>query len=817
MSHFVEVILPLAIPNAFTYLLPQELIEKASVGKRVEVQFGRSKHYSGIIKSIFESEEDVALYKPVLNVLDLHPILTEQQLQFWNWVAQYYCSGIGEVMNTALPPGLKMNSQSILGLHPEFRQKSDTDIQTYPHEAIEIIGALKSQGEISLDMVRKILAKKNITATINYMLDKEIVILKEELTEEYKIKKEIFVQLTFTPSNQEAVKYAFKLTGKSEKQTNVLLAMMQESKKSDWVKRLDIIKATLTDSSVFNLLEKKGLVLQREMETNRLKNLEEDTIFYQPPSAIQSKIIEEIHNLPNEKPVLLHGVTGSGKTRVFIHLIERIIENGGQVLYLVPEITLATQLVERIKKKFGSQLHPYHSRLPSAQKVDIWKAVSQGFPLILGARSSVFLPFTNLQLIIVDEEHDESYKQNFTSPRFNARDAAIVLSRFTGAKIVLGSATPSLESYYNAKNDKYHYFKLDKRIENFNPPQVKILDIKRSERIKRHKFQLAEETMEKIREALQAKKQSLIFINRRGFAPLFECDTCAWTQKCNNCDVTLTYHKFTNQLHCHLCGNKEYLPKRCPSCGNHTFDIQGAGTQRIEDELNIFFPEANVERLDMDNARSPKNLLSILKRVENKEIDILVGTKMISKGLDFDNLSFAVVVNADSLFSFPDFRSHESALQQLIQISGRVGRKTQESHFYIQTSKPDFELFQLLDWNNQKVFYTEELKKRKELNYPPYFRLIKITLKHKNDQLAQNAADYFADGLKRILKTEVLGPSNPMISRVRNYYLKDILIKLPNNAGLITKTKKALIKSIQNMEGHQDMRGLKFVLDIDPL
>lgn len=813
MSHtFAEIILPLPIPNAFTYYVPEELVSSAKPGKRAEVQFGRSKHYSGIIKSVYLTEENTDGFKPLLHILDEHPIISEEQMNFWYWIAEYYCCTIGEVMNIALPPGLKLSSETIIYLNPD-REIVDSDIIN--NEVDLLIEMLNNKKEITLEFARTVIKKKSITNLINHLIDKEIILVREEIVREYKVKTEWYARLLLDTKDKEAVSNAFELTKKSIKQTNALLLMIQESKDTEWIRRHIIYKQAGSDQSVMNALEKKGLIAQQEFETSRLKQYD-TTDETNQLSPLQSKALEEIEANDRLQPTLLHGITGSGKTRIFIELIEKTIATGGQVLYISPEITLTTYLTERLKGHFGTQLHPYHSHLNSSQRVDIWDAVKSGFPIILGTRSAIFLPFQNLQLIIVDEEHDESHKNVNIAPRFNTRDCAIVLSKITGSKIILGSATPSLESYHNAITGKYQHVKLEERYFNNIDPELIFINIKESEKITRQQFQISEIATDCLTKNLKNKEQSLVYINRRGYAPLFECNACAWVPQCINCDVSLTYHRFTNKLHCHYCGTKQQLPKECPKCRTHNFNTLGAGTQKIEDEISIFLPESRIERVDVDNARSQNNLIQIFEKIDNNEIDIVVGTKMVTKGIDFQNISLALIVNADLLFQFPNFRSTENGLQQLLQIKGRIGRKQGKSQLLIQTTNPKNPLFKYLYENTLEKFYQEELESRAAFFYPPYSRLIHIIVKHKNYEFAEKAAVMVVNYLKQNKNIQVVGPATPMVSRIRNYYHRDVLIKLPHDNNEIKRTKKSILYITKQVEIQQEIRGVKFVIDIDP-
>ncbi len=817
MPRLVQVVLPLSLPGTFSYLIPDEFYSNVQIGVRVEVQFGKTKHYAGLVESIQEDSLDASeiYYKPILQVLDDHPIVSNQQLYFWKWMAAYYCCYLGEVMAMALPPGLKISSDTSLYLNDELAEASD---QEWPEEVRESVQLLRAKGEVKIDELKKHLGKSNLGALVNFLIKNNIALVKENLVQRYKAKKEGFVKLTFHLDDQQKVTEALEITKKSNRQTAALLYLVQMTREREWITRSSIYKRCKVDKSVLDSLEKKNLIQQEEWETSRLNVYKEGQNSCPPLTENQAVAIQEIEDIEFKTPILLVGVPGSGKTSVYIDLIKKTIEKGGQVLYLAPEISVGTQLVQRLKQIFGASLHPYHSRLNSAQRVEVWQAVVEGFPIVLGSRSSLFLPFQNLRLIIVDEEHDESYKQFFSNPKYHARDMALVLGRLTGARVVLGSATPSIESLYNEGLGKYKKIQVEDTLPKGPAVKIECVHSRSSERIVRHKFQLAEESLAQLKLCLDSGNQALLFINRRGFAPLYECTACAWSPKCPDCDVSLTYHRYTHQMHCHYCGHKEGLPKTCSSCGNIQFDVIGAGTQRVEDELQLFLPEARISRLDLDNVRRLTNLEEILQKMENQEIDILVGTKMITKGLNFQKLTLAIVVNADRLFSFPNFRAQEMALQLLSQLKGRIGRTGGGGKLLIQTSTPEFPLFKFLKESSYEEFYNNELRIREDSQYPPFTRLIKITLKHKEIQPLEWAAHYFCGELKKLnFNMEVLGPTEPLIARIRLYYHRDILLKIRDRGKSLNNAKQKVSIMCRKLESKSSKRGLKWSIDVDPV
>jgi primosomal protein N' (replication factor Y) (superfamily II helicase) len=817
MRKFAQVVLPLALPGTFTYWVPDEFCSTLQVGQRVEVQFGRTKHYAGLVESISQDakQESIPHLKPILQILDEHPIVTDQQLYFWKWMASYYACYWGEIMSMALPAGLKMSSDTSLVLNEDFVQEAKGD---WPEEVMESIQFLRAKGEVKTDELRKYLGKKSLGTLLNYLIDHKIVFVKENLVQHYKAKKEVFVKLAFDPAHTQDLSKAFAIAKKSNRQTSVLLYLIQMSKQKDWIGRSVLYKKLKVDLPVLNALEKKNLIQQQVFEVSRLKEFKSLNENYPPLTKEQENALAAIQGEALQKPILLSGVAGSGKTGIYMECIEHVLREGGQVLYLAPEIGLGTQLLQRLKKKFGSSIHPYHSRLHSAQRVEVWQAVLQGYPIVLGSRSALFLPYQNLRLIIVDEEQDESYKQFFSNPKYHARDMALVLGRISGARVILGSATPSMESIYNAETGKYKLIDLQPKASGGAAPIVECVHTRTSERIMRHRFQLTEVSLKQLEQCLEKGEQALLFLNRRGYAPLYECTTCAWSPKCSHCDVSLTYHRYTQQLHCHYCGHKERLPDFCSSCGHQQFDVIGAGTQRVEDELKLFLPHARVSRLDLDQARSQSNLEDILQSMEDLEIDVLVGTKMVVKGLDFQKLSLGIVVNGDRLFSFPNFRAQEFALQLLHQLKGSLSRHKAGGKLLIQTSNPDFPLFQYLKESSYMDFYRKELTIRESNEYPPFSRLIKVTLQHKEIKMLETSAQLCKNQVEKLdYHVVVLGPTEPMVGRIKLYYQKELLLKVKERGKPLSQFKHRLLSICRQLEVHSERKGLKFSIDVDPL
>lgn len=812
---FVQVILPLAVPKPYTYAVPKELLTSIQFGIRVEVQFGKSKLYSGIVIDILQEAPENQKPKPIISVLDEEPIIDERQLKLWNWLSKYYCCTLGEVMNAALPANLKLSSETRLVLSPLF----DDDFTGLSDKEYMITEALSIQNEISIDDVRKILDQKTVYPLIKKLLERKILYLKEDLQKKYKPKKIGCVRLQEPyRSNPAKINQAFQIIGtRSTRQVDALMAYYQISRTQNIIRRQEIYKKANADSSVLKALEKKGIFELYEREVNRVAGYEDEIIEKFELAEQQTNALTHLKDIFKEKNVaLLHGVTGSGKTRVYIELIQEVIERGGQVLYLLPEIALTAQIVTRLQKIFGDKIAIYHSRLNNNERVEMWKSVLKNRPIVLGARSGVFLPFSNLELIIVDEEHDPSFKQVDPNPRYNGRDAATVLGNIHNAKVLLGTATPSLETYFNAKINKYGLVEMPNRFGGIEMPETVIVDAK--DELKKQTLQshFTSVLLEELKQALERGEQAILFQNRRGYAPTYRCLTCGWHSECVHCDVSMTYHKFRNNLKCHYCGYQTNLPNECPACASKQLTLKGFGTEKIEDELKIYLPNAKIARMDFDTVRSKNAHAKIINDFEEKRIDILVGTQMVTKGLDFDNVGIVGVLSADQLTQFPDFRASERAFQLMTQVSGRAGRKKKQGKVIIQAFNPSHPVLREVFDNDFAAFFTRESMERKSFQYPPYHRLIKITLKHKKPQTLNDATKIYTNLLKSKMGSWVIGPAIPYVSRVRTFYLMDFMIKLDRDARKIAFAKKTIWDAMLELKGMRGMSGVRVNIDVDP-
>lgn len=818
---FVEVLLPLALPELYTYRVPFELNDEIEIGKRVVVQFGQSRVYSAIIISITEKIPTGYQVKYVLNILDESAIISNLQIEFWRWIASYYMCTLGEVMNAALPSGLKLNSETKIILSGNYNVSTDalSDKEFLVYEALQI------QQVLSLKDVADIIETKKVIPLIKTMIEKGFILTEEEIQIKYKPKTESFLKLNNVLANEEKLTETLNsLEKKAEKQFELLMAYLSQSnyfqgEENEVSKNFLLEKSGSTHAAVAALI-KKDIFVSYEKEISRLiqythKTSSEEIVL----SPEQEKALVEIQNqFKTKNTVLFLGVTGSGKTEIYTKLIQDCLNDGKQVLYLVPEIALTTQTINRLRKYFGEEVGVYHSRHNENERVEIWNKVNalskNPYKIILGARSALFLPFSSIGLIIVDEEHDASYKQIDPAPRYFGRDLALFLASQHQAKCLLGTASPSVESYYNAKIGKFGFVKLNQRFNNIQLPKIEIINLQQhTDKEMRSHFSVF--LTEAIKKALEKKEQVIVFQNRRGYAPRLVCSLCEWTPQCKNCDVSLTFHKSIGKLKCHYCGYTATLPTICPACHNVELKLKGFGTEKIESDLPILFPNAKIQRMDLDSTRTKNGYQEIVNDFEDRRIDILVGTQMVTKGLDFDNVSIVGVMNADAALSFPDFRSFERSFQQLTQVSGRAGRKGKQGQVFIQTRNPNHPVIQHLLEGSQEKFLETTLIDRKNYKYPPFYRLILITLKHADAQLLNEATKHFSELIKPQLGSRVLGPEFPPVGRIKNLYLKNYLVKIEIDASS-KQVKDILIKAKTDFLSIKRFQTVKVVFDVDP-
>ena len=810
---FINVILPLAIPLETTYKVDALLASEIQVGIRVEVPL-RRKLYAGLVHSILEESPNTEIaFKNVISVLDKSPIVDENQIKLWNWMANYYCCTIGEVMNMVLPSGLKLNSETLLHTTDNYLKHIDQ----LPDKEFLIAEAVSIQKELSIDKVQQIIQQKTVYPHIRSLIDKGIIKIEEELVSKYKVKTADFICFDDKLKTQEGFEAALDACVRSQKQMDVLMAMENMSSEEEWVNKKDLYEITGTNQSVINALKKKGFVKIETREISRLKSYRGDQIKPSPLTDDQVVAVKEIRDIFAERDhVLLYGVTGSGKTRIYIELIIEQINQGKQVLYLVPEIALTTQLIQRLQKVFGDEIGLYHSRMNNNDRVELYHEAKNGKAIFMGARSSLFLPYKDLGLIIIDEEHDPSYKQNDPAPRYNARDTAIYMSRQYKSKVLLGSATPALESYLNAMDGKFGLVKLLKRHGEAVLPQINVVDLRKSFEAGEVRANFSKELMDSITMALAKGEQILLFQNRRGYAPTLKCNKCGWHAECPNCDLSLTVHQYFQEIRCHYCSHREKLLHACPDCGNNKLSKLGFGTEKIEDELQSMIPSAKIARMDYDTTKTKANYERILSDFELKKIDILVGTQMITKGLDFENISLVGILNADKSLFFPDFRASERAFQLFTQVAGRAGRRKKQGTVILQTFSPEHDVITETVTHNILKFYKRELHERQAFLYPPYFRLIHLTLKHKTPLTVRETAKNLAVLLKQKLGKRVLGPTQPGVARLRGMYIEQIIIKMEKNGPAIKKIKDLLQYCIGEIKKDKVMKSVRVIIDVDP-
>jgi primosomal protein N' (replication factor Y) len=824
-TFFADIVLPLPIPGLFTYRVPFELNEEVSVGKRVVVQFGKKKIYTGLIFSLHENVPLQHTPKYILSVLDEYPIVVPSQFRFWQWMSEYYLCKMGEVMNAAIPAAFKLASESSVVLHPEF----DRNFSVLNEKEVLIARALENNQQLSLTEISSIVEQKKIIPLIQTLIEKKVVLTYEELHEKYKPKSVVCVKMSSDYVDEKSWNQAEKMIGKkASKQVALFFAYLQlsrfDSKPHTHITRKELIERAEASTAQLQQLVKKGIFETYEHSVSRLVETDAtETVDSIVLSEEQDTALQQIKNgFSKDKVVLLHGITSSGKTELYIKLIQQTLDEGKQVLFLLPEIALTAQIINRLRKYFGKKVGVYHSKYNRDEKAEIWQRLindqylgnPSGYQIILGARSSVFLPFKNLGLIIADEEHDSSYKQVEPAPRYHARDAAVYLGGLHQAKIVLGSATPAIESYFNALNGKYALVNLNVRYGNISLPEIEIVNIKDQLKQKKMKSVFSETLYLQMHETLNQKKQIILFQNRRGFSTRVECEDCQWIPQCRSCDVSMVYHKQINLLKCHYCGFSMAIPDHCPACGSTRILSKGLGTEKIEEETSVLFPESSVTRMDLDSTRTKNAYFDIISDFEDRKTDVLIGTQMVTKGLDFDNVELVGIINADAMLNYPDFRSHERAFQLMAQVSGRSGRRDKRGKVIIQTYNSNHPVIQAVLENKYEALCQQQLEHRKQFHYPPYSRLVQITLKHKSPETLTDAANQLADRLRKLFAKKIFGPEYPVVSRIKNLYLKNILIKFDRNAALL-KNKEAL--KIEITAFLKDNPAVILAVDVDPV
>ncbi len=815
MPYFIDVIIPVPLKKLFTYSISVSESDFLKPGMRVAVPFGKSKIYTGIVYRVHNEPPTAYEAKDIQQILDDGPIVNEKQLQLWQWIADYYMCTLGDVMRAALPSAFILESETVI-LKNNIKE---IDEKILKDDEFLVYEALHHQSSLKIHDISNILDKKNVLPVIKRLIEKEAISVEEEVYEKYKPKLVRYVKLHSNFSSETALQKLLDDLSRAPKQRQVILTLFSVSATTKKpVKVSDLSTESGASNAIIKSLIDKGVLEEYYIQTDRVQYSGDENEATKNLNTYQEVALKEIRESFNKHTVtLLHGVTSSGKTEVYVKLIEDALNKGKQVLCLLPEIALTAQLITRLQNYFGEQVAVFHSKYSSHERVEVWNHVlnnSSKAKIVLGARSSIFLPFDNLGLIVVDEEHEQSFKQFDPAPRYHARDTAIVLAYMHDSKILLGSATPSLESYFNAKQDKYGLVEITKRYNDVLMPDIELIDIKEKFKKKLMKGHFSDRLIEEMTETLREGHQIILFQNRRGFSPIVECNTCGNSPQCPNCDVSLTYHQYRHQLRCHYCGYNSAMIKDCMACGSTELDTKGFGTEQIEEEVKLLFPDYKVARMDLDTTRGKYGYEKIITALEQQEIDILVGTQMLTKGLDFRHVKLVGIMNADNMLNFPDFRAHERSFQLMLQVSGRAGRTDERGKVLIQTYNPYHNILQQVSTNSYVEMYNEQMNDRYNYKYPPVYKQIKLTLKHKDYNKVDAASMWLAKSLKQVFKNDVLGPESPPISRIRNQFHKNILIKIPKQQSL-SKTKKAIIRINDSFFSIKDFRSVKIILNVD--
>ncbi len=824
--NFIDVVLPLPLSSVFTYALPPGLQSVVCVGSRVVVPFGAKKIYTAIVCEVHDRCPEGYEVKPILELLDRRPLLLPEQLDFWRWISDYYLCALGDVYKAALPSGMKLESESRVVLNEDYEGAVGLSAREQA-----VVGALSGRPGQTLAQLQKACGDFKVLRVVKSLLDKEVLLMKEEVKRSYKPRTEVHVRLAEAYFDEARLHAALDDLRRAVKQQVLLLKYLEMADVAAALRlknprllaevgRKRLVEAAGVAPAVCAALVEKGILETYAYETGRLPRTEvADTIGLPPLSEAQSRALSQIEAGFARHPVcLLHGVTSSGKTEIYIHLIQEALAQGRQVLYLVPEIALTTQLTERLFRVFGTRMGVYHSKFPDAERVEIWQKQMSDVPyeLVLGVRSSVFLPFRRLGLVIVDEEHEPSYKQQDPAPRYHARNAAIVLARSYGARTLLGSATPSLETYYNARTGKYGMAELTERFGQVQLPEVEVVDIKELRRKRRMTGLFSPRLLAEMRAALERREQIILFQNRRGYAPVIECHTCGWVPKCQNCDVSLTYHKGLNKLTCHYCGYTCGVPPRCPACGEAELVQRGFGTEKVEDAVRGLFPDAAVARMDLDTTRARSAYEHILNDFETGKTDILIGTQMVTKGLDFDRVSVVGILDADAMLNVPDFRSFERAFQLMAQVAGRAGRRSRRGLVILQTKNPDLPVVRQVVANDYAGLYAGEMEERQTFGFPPFCRLVYVYMKHRQADVLDRLAAETGRRLRAVLGGRVLGPDVPPVSRIQLLYIRKIVVKIEPRVSL-SAVRRELLRVRQSVVSQPDFRSAQVYFDVDPV
>lgn len=822
---FAEVLLPLPVPGTFTYRIPFDLNNRVQTGQRVSVQFGSRRVYAGLILQLHEQAPKSGIPKYILSVLDEQPLVNPLQLKFWDWIADYYMSTLGEVMNVAMPSIFKLSSESKIVLSEIFQP----DNCPLSEAEFRITEVLLQQKKLTIKEAGQIVGFHKVLPLLKTMIGRRLIFIEEELNNLYKPKQEKYLFLAEPYLEEEKVHSLMDHLGsRAPKQLEVLMAFLALAgfplKKGVSIKK-SVMKNKLGGSvPAIKALVDKGVLLEKEKIISRFADDKNTRCRLFNLSGAQQQAYESLQTeMQKHRVTLLHGVTSSGKTELYIKLIEDTLQTNKQVLYLLPEIALTTQIIQRLRKHFGDEVGIYHSRYNRNERAEVWENIAglqqsdihKPYRIILGPRSAMFLPFENLGLIIVDEEHDQSYKQFDPAPRYNARDASIYLAGLHNAKVVLGSATPAIETYFNAQNGKYGFVLLTERYGGLKMPEILVVNMKEEKRRRMLRSHFSSVLLEHIHKALEKKQQIILFQNRRGFSVRIECEQCNWVPQCKNCDVTMTYHKKQELLKCHYCGYSRTVPAVCEQCGSPHLMMEGFGTEKVEEELALILPDIHIDRMDLDTTRSKGAFQRIFSDFEHGKTDVLTGTQMVTKGLDFDNVQVVGILSADNMLRFPDFRAHERSFQLMEQVSGRAGRKNKQGTVIIQSWQPSHQIIRDVVNHNFQSMYIHELAERRKFRYPPFYRLVIIRLKHKKPEILNEAAEVLARDMKTHFGNLVYGPEYPMVSRIKNLYIKQILLKIPRNKQQ-AEQKDHLKQVLNDFNRHTGFKSVRIYVDVDP-
>ncbi|MDP3392787.1 primosomal protein N' [Sediminibacterium sp.] len=812
---FVEVIIPLALPKNYTWQVPEQMQLAIAPGIRVEVALRKNKKYAGIVKRIVKEIPAQFTPSPILNILDSTPVVNEIQLKLWEWIAQYYMCTEGEVMQAAIPANLKLSSESVL----QWNEERTLDFSDLSDSEFIIAEALEIKGELKISEVQQLLDINNTYPVIKKLVEKGVCFVWEELKEKYKQKTENYILLHPKYAQENELEQLLNNWSRAPKQMELLLAYLHLKNTIGVVTQPDLLKKANASAAQLKGLIEKGILIAERRNTDRLPSLPKLLSLDFTLSAAQLSALASIKQIFESKTVcLLHGITASGKTQVYMKLIEEQIQLGKQVLYLLPEIALTAQMIRRLQKSLGGHIAIYHSKFNPNERVEIWNKINSGeTKVVLGARSALFLPFNNLGLIICDEEHDASYKQQEPAPRYHSRDAAIYYASLFKTKVLLGSATPSIETYFNVQQNKYGLVELLERYGDVAMPAIELIDLKQIPAKQRSETPLSPALLKGIQETLDAKKQIILFQNRRGYAPYMICDTCGWIPHCNHCDVTLTFHKGKQKLSCHYCGTTYPILQTCMACGNHHFVQKNFGTEKIEELVSEAFPQAVIARMDYDSVKGKHDHDNLIKIFEQHRIDILVGTQMVVKGLDFEKVSLVGIIDADGILNFTDFRVNERAYQLMEQVSGRAGRKDGLGKVMVQVSNLKHPVLQFVQQHNYQALYQFEIENRQQFHYPPFTRLIQVIFKHKDKHVAEEAANIMQQGLSKQFGAYLNGPSQPIVDRIRNQFIWEILLKLPKDSHIVNNCKIAIHQQMVIIQTNKRYRSVHIIPNADPI